>query len=598
MFGKRNNSGEQEKVKFSKDSFKESLKIFAYVKPYTGYFIASMFLLLVSTLTFMVIPSLLGMLFDVAKQEEMSFNLTLDKLGIIMFVILLIQGLASYGRVYLTTHFAEKSIADIRKDVYENLLTLPITFYEENTSGDLISRVSSDIGKLYSVFSIQFGELLRQILVLIIGIGFLIVSTPKLSLIMLATIPVVVILTMVFGRKIRKLSKERQTTLADSNGLIGEVVSSVKVVKAFASEIFEKKKYDESQDLLINVALRYGNARGLFILFITIVFLGAIFFIIYMGAKMVQEGNMTSGTLISFVTYTFIIGGAIAGLGSLTTELLGAIGATERVRDILNLTPELNLKNDNEEYSIEGNVAFKDVVFSYPSRKDITVLKKINFSISKGEKIALVGPSGVGKSTIIQLLLRFYNIDSGSIELDGKPIEEYELRNFRKNIALVPQEVILFGGSIAENIKYGDQNASEEMIMAAAKQANAWEFIAKFPEGLETMIGERGIKLSGGQRQRIAIARAILKNPSILLLDEATSALDTESENLVQEALNSLMENRTSIIIAHRLSTITDVDCIYVFQEGQIVESGSHQELMKIDNGVYFKQAQLGRLFE
>jgi len=448
------------------------------------------------------------------------------------------------------------------------------------------------------VFSIQFGELLRQILVLIIGIGFLIVSTPKLSLIMLATIPVVVILTMVFGRKIRKLSKERQTTLADSNGLIGEVVSSVKVVKAFASEIFEKKKYDESQDLLINVALRYGNARGLFILFITIVFLGAIFFIIYMGAKMVQEGNMTSGTLISFVTYTFIIGGAIAGLGSLTTELLGAIGATERVRDILNLTPELNLKNDNEEYSIEGNVAFKDVVFSYPSRKDITVLKKINFSISKGEKIALVGPSGVGKSTIIQLLLRFYNIDSGSIELDGKPIEEYELRNFRKNIALVPQEVILFGGSIAENIKYGDQNASEEMIMAAAKQANAWEFIAKFPEGLETMIGERGIKLSGGQRQRIAIARAILKNPSILLLDEATSALDTESENLVQEALNSLMENRTSIIIAHRLSTITDVDCIYVFQEGQIVESGSHQELMKIDNGVYFKQAQLGRLFE
>ena len=598
MFGKRNNSGEQEKVKFSKDSFKESFKIFAYVKPYTGYFIASMFLLLVSTLTFMVIPSLLGMLFDVAKQEEMSFNLTLDKLGIIMFVILLIQGLASYGRVYLTTHFAEKSIADIRKDVYENLLTLPITFYEENTSGDLISRVSSDIGKLYSVFSIQFGELLRQILVLIIGIGFLIVSTPKLSLIMLATIPLVVILTMVFGRKIRKLSKERQTTLADSNGLIGEVVSSVKVVKAFASEIFEKKKYDESQDLLINVALRYGNARGLFILFITIVFLGAIFFIIYMGAKMVQEGNMTSGTLISFVTYTFIIGGAIAGLGSLTTELLGAIGATERVRDILNLTPELNLKNDNEEYSIEGNVAFKDVVFSYPSRKDITVLKKINFSISKGEKIALVGPSGVGKSTIIQLLLRFYNIDSGSIELDGKPIEEYELRNFRKNIALVPQEVILFGGSIAENIKYGDQNASEEMIMAAAKQANAWEFIAKFPEGLETMIGERGIKLSGGQRQRIAIARAILKNPSILLLDEATSALDTESENLVQEALNSLMENRTSIIIAHRLSTITDVDCIYVFQEGQIVESGSHQELMKIDNGVYFKQAQLGRLFE
>jgi len=598
MFGKPKKSGDQEKVKFSKDSFKESLKIFAYVKPYLGYFSASMFLLLVSTLTFMVIPSLLGMLFDVAKQEEMSFNLTLDKLGIIMFVILLLQGLASYGRVYLTAHFAEKSIADIRKDVYENLLTLPITFYEENSSGDLISRVSSDIGKMYSVFSVQFGELLRQILVLIIGIGFLIYSTPRLSLIMLATIPVVVILTMIFGKKIRKLAKERQSTLADSNGLIGEVVSSVKVVKAFASEIFEKKKYDDSQDKLIGVALKYGNARGLFILFITIVFLGAIFFIIYMGAKMVQEGNMTSGTLISFVTYTFIIGGAIAGLGSLTTELLGAIGATERVRDILKLTPELDLSHNSSEFSIEGNVSFKNVLFSYPSRKDITVLKQISLDIAKGEKIALVGPSGVGKSTIIQLLLRFYKIDAGKIELDGKSIEEYEIRNFRKNIALVPQEVILFGGSIAENIMYGDQNATEDMIVEAAKQANAWEFITKFPEGLETMIGERGIKLSGGQRQRIAIARAILKNPSILLLDEATSALDTESEKLVQDALNNLMENRTSIIIAHRLSTITDVDRIYVFQDGHIVESGTHKELMQIDEGVYFKQAQLGRLFQ
>lgn len=599
MFGRRKQSAGEEKVKFSKDSFKESLKIFGYVKPYRSYFFVSMFLLLVSTLTFMVIPTLLGLLFDVAKQEEMSFNLTLDKLGIIMFAILVIQGLASYGRVYLTAHFAEKSIADIRKDVYENLLTLPITFYEENSSGELISRISSDIGRMYSVFSVQFGELLRQILVLIIGIGFLIISTPKLSLIMLATVPVVVVLTMVFGRKIRTLAKERQNELADSNNLISEVVSSVKVVKAFASELFEKRKYDDSQGRLIDVALRYGNARGLFILFLTIVFLGAIFFIIYMGAKMVQDGEMTSGTLISFVTYTFIIGGAIAGLGSLTTELLGAIGATERVRDILKLTPELSLKggNDKKEFDIKGEVKFKNVSFSYPSRKDIQILKDINLNISKGEKIALVGPSGVGKTTIIQLLLRFYKIDSGEIQLDDKSIYDYELRSFRKNIALVPQEVILFGGSIMENIKYGDQKATEEQVIEASKKANAWEFIQKFPEGLHTLIGERGIKLSGGQRQRIAIARAILKDPAILLLDEATSALDTESEKLVQDALNALMANRTSIIIAHRLSTITDVDRIYVFQEGKIVESGSHAELMALTDGVYFKQAELGRLF-
>ncbi|NNL93873.1 MAG: ATP-binding cassette domain-containing protein, partial [Saprospiraceae bacterium] len=512
--------------------------------------------------------------------------------------ILVVQGLASYGRIYLTAHFAEKSIADIRKDVFENLLTLPITFYEENSSGELISRISSDIGRMYSVFSVQFGELLRQILVLITGIGFLIISTPKLSLIMLATVPVVVILTMVFGRKIRKLAKNRQTELADSNTLIGEVVSSVKVVKAFAAEIFEKDKYDASQGRLISVALKYGNARGLFILFLTIVFLGAIFFIIYMGARMVQNGEMTSGTLISFVTYTFIIGGAIAGLGSLTTELLGAMGATERVREILDLSPELSLSDKKPKKEITGDIKFVDVDFSYPSRKDLQILKKINLDISKGEKVALVGPSGVGKSTIIQLLLKFYHIDSGQILLDELPIQEYELRGLRQNIALVPQEVILFGGSILENIKYGDQNATEDEIIEAAKQANAWSFISNFPEGLNTLIGERGIKLSGGQRQRIAIARAILKNPKILLLDEATSALDTESEKLVQDALNNLMKNRTSIIIAHRLSTITDVDRIYVFQEGRIVEQGNHQTLMQNPEGVYYKQAQMGRLFD
>ncbi|MBT8231625.1 MAG: ATP-binding cassette domain-containing protein, partial [Bacteroidia bacterium] len=312
----------------------------------------------------------------------------------------------------------------------------------------------------------------------------------------------------------------------------------------------------------------------------------------------VQNGEMTSGTLISFVTYTFIIGGAIAGLGSLTTELLGAMGATERVREILDLSPELSLSDKKPKKEITGDIKFVDVDFSYPSRKDLQILKKINLDISKGEKVALVGPSGVGKSTIIQLLLKFYHIDSGQILLDELPIQEYELRGLRQNIALVPQEVILFGGSILENIKYGDQNATEDEIIEAAKQANAWSFISNFPEGLNTLIGERGIKLSGGQRQRIAIARAILKNPKILLLDEATSALDTESEKLVQDALNNLMKNRTSIIIAHRLSTITDVDRIYVFQEGRIVEQGNHQTLMQNPEGVYYKQAQMGRLFD
>ncbi len=600
MFGRKNKMDKEERVKFSKEQFWDTIKIFTYVKPYKLYFIFSLLMLFISTISFMVIPSLIGLLFDVAKQEQYKIKLSLESLGIIMLLLLIVQGLASYGRIYLTAHFAEKSIADIRRDVFTKLLTLPINFYEETSSGELISRVSADISKLYSVFSIQMAELIRQILVLVSGIAFLLIVTPKLSLIMLATIPVVVILTLIFGRMIRKLSKDRQNVLADSNALLGEVVQSVKVVKAFATEMFEKRKYNALQDKLIVVALKYGRSRGLFILFLTVVFLGAIFFIIYMGANMVQDGLMTSGALISFVTYTFIIGGAIAGLGNLVTELLGAIGATERVRNILFLDAELEL-NDiplTKGEKLKGNIQLSNVSFSYPSRSEIKILNSISMQISSGEKIAIVGPSGVGKSTIVQLLLRFYNVNSGDILVDGKSIYEYELRPYRNHIAFVPQEVTLFGGTIRENILYGDEFASEEKVIEAAKQSNSWEFINSFPEGMETIVGERGVKLSGGQRQRIAIARAILKDPVILLLDEATSALDSESEKFVQEALNRLMKGRTSIIIAHRLSTIIDADRIYVLESGTIAEQGKHEELMQIEDGLYYKQAVLGQLFE
>lgn len=600
MFARRQKSGNGERPKFSREQFKNSLKIFSYIRPYRWYFILSLLFLFISTISFMVIPSLVGLLFDAAKQEQYKIKLSLEGLGLVMFILLVIQGLASYGRIYLTAHFAEKSIADIRKDVFLRLLTLPVRFYEETSSGELISRVSSDISKLYSVFSVQFAELIRQILVLVSGIAFLMVVTPRLSLIMLATVPVVVILTLIFGRMIRKLSKKRQNVLADSNTLLGEVVSSIKIVKAFATESFEKRKYDGLQGKLIKVALSYGNARGLFILFLTVVFLGAIFFIVYTGAQMVQQGQMTSGALISFVTYTFIIGGAIAGLGNLVTELLGAIGATERVRDIIMMDSELQLKEElpAESQIVEGHIRFSNVNFSYPSRPEIEILKNISLEIKAGQKIAIVGPSGVGKSTIVQLLLRFYAINSGEITIDGKSIYDYELRKYRSELALVPQEVSLFGGTIRENILYGDEHASEEEVLEAARQSNSLEFIEAFPEGMDTVVGERGVKLSGGQRQRIAIARAILKDPAILLLDEATSALDSESEKYVQDALNKLMQGRTSIIIAHRLSTIIDADQIYVLEAGGIAEKGTHEELMQNREGLYYKQAALGQLFE
>jgi ABC-type multidrug transport system fused ATPase/permease subunit len=311
--------------------------------------------------------------------------------------------------------------------------------------------------------------------------------------------------------------------------------------------------------------------------------------------KMVQTGEVTAGQLISFVTFTAVIGGAIAGLGNFYSELVGAVGATERIREILSTPSETDEHQGASEQAgrLNGNIEFRGVQFSYPTRPDLQVLKKINISIESGKKVAIVGQSGAGKSTIMQLLLQFHKLEGGSISIDGKNIYDYDLHSYRSNFAIVPQEVILFGGTIRENILYGKPDATEAEIIEAAKQANTWDFISSFPEGLETVVGERGIKLSGGQRQRIAIARAILRNPSILLLDEATSSLDAESEKVVQEALNNLMKNRTSIIIAHRLATIREVDCIYVLEGGHIVEKGTHEELSALYDGVYSSLAKL-----
>lgn len=584
-----------EKVKLTKESFVKTLEILKYILPYKWYFISALILLFLSNLTFMSIPYFIGLMVDVALGKS-DMDLTISQIGIFLLIVLLIQGTFGYIRIILTAIVSENGIADIRKEMYHKLITLPYNFFEENKTGDLISRITGDVSKLYSIFSVTLGEFIRQIITLTLGIGFLMIMAPKLSLIMLATIPAVVILAIIFARSIRRLSKERQQKLADSNSLIGEAIQAIKVVKAFANEVFENKKYKTTISEVVTVSLKYARARALFAFFIITIFFGAICFIIYMGARMVQSGEMSVGVLLSFVTYTALIGGAIAGLANFSSELLGAIGATDRVRQILDMDAEVELDNLDNISRLKGEIRFDNVEFTYPSRPDIPVLKGINFDIRHGQKIALVGPSGVGKSTIIQLLLRFYTISSGKITIDGKSIYDYELRALRKNIALVPQEVILFGGTIRENILYGKNEASEEEVIDAARQANCWEFISGFPEGLDTIIGERGIKLSGGQRQRIAIARAILKDPAILLLDEATSSLDTESEKMVQDALNNLMQNRTSIVIAHRLSTITEVDRIYVMYEGRIVESGNHQLLMEKE-GLYFKQASLGNLF-
>ncbi len=596
MIRRRKEEKDQDKKNVTKESVVSALRIFRYIEPYKWYLISSLVLVLLSTITFFGLFKVMGVIIDVA-QGQSEYDLTLKDVGLIMVFILVVQGLASYLRVILTAIASENGIADLRTDLYKKLITLPITFFEENKTGDLISRISSDAGKLFSVFSITLVEFFRQIITLVVGLIFLFVEAPKLSVIMLLSFPIVVLLAMFFGRRIRKLSKERQKQLAESNSHLGETLQNIQVVKSFASEEFENKKYVNSISEVVSIAIRYAKSRAWFSFFIMTVFFGAICFIIFMGARMLQSNNMTAGELLSFISYTSLIGGAIAGLGNFTTELFGAVGATERIMDILHLQPELSIdESPSNDKSLKGNIEFKNVEFRYPSRKDIVVLHDLNMSIRSGEKVALVGPSGAGKSTIFQLLLRFYKIDQGQINLDNRGIDDYDMRSYRSDIAIVPQEVTLFSGSIRENILYGDQNATEDQIIKAAELSNCLEFINDFPEQMDTLIGERGVKLSGGQRQRIAIARAILKNPTILLLDEATSALDSKSEVVVRDALEKLMEGRTTLIIAHRLSTITNVDTIYLLEDGKIVEKGSHDSLMSLQ-GKYYQQAKLGRLF-
>ncbi len=586
---------EDKNRRMNKETFREAMKIFEFVRPYRWSLIIGMILLFVSSMVFMLFPYLIGKMMDIASGVDFH-GMDLNDIFWLMFVVLIAQGVVSYFRVLLFARLSEKGIADLRIALYEKLVSLPIVFYEENRVGELMSRLTADVERLYNAFSITIAEFLRQILLLVAGLIFLGVQTPQLAFIMLMTFPVAVILGMFFGRWIRSLSKERQQTLADTNIILSETMQSISVVKAFSNELFESLRYGKSNDTMVKIALKFANGRAVFATFIVSILFGALIFVIYEGAVLIQSGDMTSGGLVMFTFVTAIIGGSIAGLGNFYTELLGAVGATERIREILAMKSEVDPRDpaiDQVFKRFEGNIEYSDVNFHYPTREDIEVMKGISFKIKAGQKVALVGPSGSGKSTIVQLLLRFYNIQSGDIKVDGKSIFDYNISAFRRNFAIVPQEVILFGGTIRENIAYGNPDASDEQIIEAAKKSNSWEFIKTFPEALDTVVGERGIKLSGGQRQRIAIARAILKDPSILLLDEATSALDAESEKVVQDALNNLMEGRTSIIIAHRLATVREVDCIFVIDNGKIIEQGTHEELSAIENGAYSGLAKL-----
>lgn len=589
-----NTLGEEQRPRLNKEKLQEAARIFRFIRPYRWAFAAGMVLLFLSSLVFMLFPFLTGVMVDTA-QGKSQYPLSLKQIGWILLIVLVAQGFVSYARIYLFAIVSEKGIAGLRQALYHKLVSLPIVFFEQSRIGDLISRLTADVEKLYNAFSITLAEFFRQVIILVVGVLLLALRAPGLSLIMLASFPVIVIGAMFFGRFIRKLSKERQEELASSNTVVNETIQAIQAVKAFTNEFFEAMRYGRSIEKMVKIALNYARWRALFSVFIVTFLFGALFFIIWEGAYMVQNGIMSVGRLIEFVVYTGILGGAIAGLGNFYTELLGAIGATERIREILDEEEEVNVETaqQTERLPLKGDISYEQVHFSYPTRQDVEVLKGLSFEVKAGQKIALVGASGAGKSTIVQLLLKFYRIGSGDIKVDGKSIYDMDTTAYRRNMAIVPQEVILFGGTIRENILYGKPGASEAEIIEAARQANAWDFIRSFPEGLDTLVGERGVKLSGGQRQRIAIARAILKNPAILILDEATSSLDAESEKAVQDALNKLLEGRTSIIIAHRLATIRNADQIYVIDKGSIIEQGTHEELSHIEDGAYKTLAKL-----
>lgn len=582
---KRNLRADGEKRPLNKSGVQKLLGVFRFVLPYRWTFILGLVALGLSSGTLLAFPYFAGKLLDVAQGKKDFFFTSINQIALALIGILLIQSVFSFIRVYTFTFVSERTLADLRQHVYTKNVWLPLSFFDSRRVGELISRITSDVSTLQDTFTFTLAELLRQLLVLLIGIPVIFILYPKLTIFMLLTFPVLVIAALFFGKFIRKLSKKTQDQLAISNVIVEETLQSIAVVKSFTNELFEVLRYKKSLDEVVKTAIHASRYRGLFISFTIVALFGGIVAVSWYGAYLVQSGEAEVGELFSFVLYTAFIGGSIAGLGDIYSQLQRSVGASERILEILDQPDERSALT--QPIKLKGTIEFDQVSFTYPTRPDIEVLKKISFKVKPGEKVALVGPSGSGKSTIINLLMRFYPIKSGSIRLDEKDNQTYNLFDYRHNIGIVPQEVILFGGTIRENIAYGKPGASEQEIREAAIKANAWEFIDSFPEKLDTIVGDRGVKLSGGQRQRVAIARAILKDPSILILDEATSSLDAQSEKLVQEALEKLMENRTTIVIAHRLSTIRKVDRIMVIKDGEIAESGSHLELSSLDNGIY-----------
>ena len=587
------------KAKLDRESLRQALELFRYLRPYRARFGAALASLFAGSLLSLAFPYLAGSIIDAAMLHPKGGGSMAgaDRTALLLIGILALQAGLSYFHFLSFATAGQRSLVDLRRDTYARLISLPMTFFAQRRVGELASRLSADLIQIEDTLTTILPQFLRQSTLLVGGIALIAVTSLQLTGIMLLSLPLVIAVAVMFGRKTRKISRDAQDRLADAATIVEETLQGIVNVKAFANEGYELNRYHEGLGKFLNTTLRGARLRAAFIAFVIFALFGFIVLVLWSGARLLRQGEITFGELTRFALYTTFVAGAMGQFAELYSQLQKAIGATQRVRELLRETGEVEARLGPTPPStlsrLRGDVMFENIHFTYPSRQGVEVLHGIHLAVTSGQRIALVGPSGAGKSTLISLLLRLYDPSAGHLLIDGRDALDYRLTELRGQMSMVPQEVLLFGGSIAENIAYGKPGASAEEIEQAARQANAHEFVQGFPEGYATLVGDRGIKLSGGQRQRVAIARAILKNPAILILDEATSSLDSESERLIQEALETLMRGRTSFIIAHRLATVRHVDRIIVIAGGRVVESGTHEELQAMEDGVYRRLAAL-----
>lgn len=567
--------------------------LLSYYRPYLGRMIFALAFMLPGSGISLLFPALTGDLVDSIIRSASSTELV--RVGLTFLALLAIQAVIGYFVSVTTAKTTENVIASLRTDLFSRLVRLPMSFLSQRRVGELTSRISSDLSLIQETFSFSILQLIRQGIFLVGSIIIIVSTSLALTIPILIGTPIIVAIAYVLGRKIRKLSTQTQDALAVTSTIVEETLQSIAAVKSFVRESLEISRYRSAISENVRLAVRGARIRALFVTFIIFTIFGGIAAVILYGASLVASETVTMGKLLSFLMYAMFVGGALGSFAELTGQVQKTLGASVRIKELMGTPPE---ESGNEGSTVAlTSIQFQNVSFAYPERPEAEVIHDLSLTIQTGERIAFVGESGAGKSTAASLIQRLYEPTSGIISYDGIAAHDLTLSEVRSCVGIVPQDIVLFGGSIEDNIRYGRIDATDAQIEAAAVHANAMEFIKRFPEGMKTTVGERGIKLSGGQRQRVAIARALLKNPPILIFDEATSSLDADSEALIQEALERLMKGRTTVIIAHRLSTVRKCDRIFVFEHGSIVEQGSHDELQQLENGRYRRWSDLQFIF-